>query len=125
MKPWRTLTLAAVIAICAAAGAGLAQTPVDAKPAAIWYTEEFIVSSKIVGRDFLIQVAGPIRPQAGKAPVIYLLDGNGLFGEVADMVLSDGYFGDFSAAYVVGLSVARRRPMALVTQPRSPSCSST
>jgi hypothetical protein len=35
---------------------------------------------------------------------VYLLDGNALFGEIADMVLSDGYCGDTAAAYVVGIA---------------------
>ena len=38
-----------------------------------------------------------------QAPVIYLLDGNALFGEVADMVITNGYFGDTAPAYVVGI----------------------
>jgi hypothetical protein len=63
----------------------------------------FTVHSKSLERDFLIQVARPSKPLAGKVPAIYLLDGNSLFGEVADMVTSYGYFGDTAPAYVVGI----------------------
>ncbi len=80
-----------------------AQKAVTATPATIWYSEQFIHHSNLVGRDFLIQVARPARPQPSKAAVIYLLDGNSLFGEVADMVTSYGYFGDSAPAYVVGI----------------------
>jgi predicted alpha/beta superfamily hydrolase len=103
MKPSCSLALAAVIATCGAAFESFGQAAVAAKPATIWYSEQFIVHSKNVGRDFLIQIARPIRPQVTKSPVVYLLDGNGLFGEVADMVLTNGYFGDNAAAYVVGI----------------------
>jgi predicted alpha/beta superfamily hydrolase len=35
-------------------------------------------------------VAKPVKAQTGKAPVVYLLDGNSLFGMVADLETSDG-----------------------------------
>lgn len=72
-------------------------------PAAIWYTEEFTVHSQAVGQDFLIQVSKPVRPQTGKVPVVYLLDGNSLFGIAANMAQSYGYYGDTAAAYIVGI----------------------
>jgi predicted alpha/beta superfamily hydrolase len=100
IKPLRSLAIAAVVATCGAPPAGFAQA---AKPATIWYSEQFIVHSKNVGRDLLIEIARPIRPHAGKFPAIYLLDGNSLFGEVADMVVTNGYFGDTADAYVVGI----------------------
>jgi uncharacterized protein len=103
MKPSCSLALAAALATFGGASSTFAQAASDAKPATIWYAEEFTVHSRNVGRDFLIQVARPVRPVVGKAPVVYLLDGNALFGEVADMVISNGYFGDTSPAYVVGI----------------------
>ena len=80
----------------------VAQKASPAQPAEIWYTEQFTVHSESLGRDFLIQVAKPVKPQSGKVPVLYLLDGNNLFGEVADLVIANGYFGP-TAAYVVGI----------------------
>jgi predicted alpha/beta superfamily hydrolase len=103
MKLSCSLTLTAVIATFGGAATGFAQAVGVAKSATIWYSEQFKVHSKIVGRDFLIQIARPVRPLVGKAPVIYLLDGNALFGEVADMVITNGYFGDTAPAYVVGI----------------------
>lgn len=94
---------AAMLSVFCVASSAVAQTVTPPKPAGIWYTEEFTVHSKIVGRDFLIQVAKPAKTQAGTVPVIYVLDGNNMFGEVADMVTSSGYFGDGAPAYVVGI----------------------
>lgn len=96
-----------ILFVFAATGAALtssstcfAQKAVTSAPATIWYSEQFILHSNFVGRDFLIQVAKPARPQAGKVPVFYLLDGNSLFGEVADMATSYGYFGDAASVGV-------------------------
>ena len=47
-------------------------------------------------------MAKPVKPQSGKVPVIYLLDGSSLFGEVAGLAEASGYFGP-TAAYVVGI----------------------
>jgi ferri-bacillibactin esterase len=92
-----------LIAAMSRASASSAQTAPTSKPATLWYSEEFTVHSKIVGRDFLIQVAKPVKPQAAKVPVIYTLDGNTLFSEVAGMATSYGYFNDSAPAYVVGI----------------------
>lgn len=44
---------------------------------------QFVLRSKAAGRDFLIQVSAPTgRPAKGRAPVIYVLDGNALFRPV-------------------------------------------
>jgi hypothetical protein len=83
---------------------GLAQSASSVGPATVWYSEQFTMHSKAVGRDFLIQVAKPVKPQAGKVPVIYLLDGTALFGEAADIVIANGNFGDAAPAYLVGIS---------------------
>jgi uncharacterized protein len=80
-----------------------AQDATDAKPATIWYSEQFIVHSKSLERDFLIQVAKPLKPQASKVPVIYVLDGNSLFPAVASMMQGYGGFGHSAPAYVVGI----------------------
>jgi predicted alpha/beta superfamily hydrolase len=95
--------LAAVVGAICGVSTSFAQTATARKPATIWYSEEFTVHSKAVGRDFLIQVARPAKPLAGRVAVIYVLDGNSLFGEVADMMTGYGYFGDTAPAYVVGI----------------------
>ena len=97
--------LFAVVAVAVTlrgACSSVAQEATPAKPAEIWYTEQFTVHSQSLGRDFLIQVAKPVKPQSGKVPVTYLLDGNSLFGEVAGLAEASGYFGP-TAAYVVGI----------------------
>jgi predicted alpha/beta superfamily hydrolase len=98
-----SFALAVAIAAFCRVSVTPAQVATPAKPATIWYSEQFTIHSKAVGRDFLIQVAKPVKPQMGKVPVIYLLDGNSLFGEVADMATGYGYFGDTAPAYVVGI----------------------
>lgn len=79
-----------------------AQSANTAKPATIWYTEQFTMHSKYAGRDFLIQIAKPVR-SAGKEPVVYVLDGNPLFGEIADIAIDDASDGDIAPAYIVGI----------------------
>jgi predicted alpha/beta superfamily hydrolase len=103
MKPSCSFPLAAIVAIFVGPLTCFAQESTASKPATIWYSEQFTLHSNAVGRDFLIQVARPVKPQTGKVPVVYVLDGNTLFGEVADMVTSFGYFGDTAPAYVVGI----------------------
>jgi len=80
-----------------------AQDAPDTKPATIWYSEQFIFHSKSLQRDFLIQVAKPLKPQTSKVPVIYILDGTSLFPPVAYMMQAYGGFGDSAPAYVVGI----------------------
>lgn len=71
--------------------------------AQIWSTDQFVMHSDIVGRDFLIQVGKPLLPQAGRSPAVYVLDGNSTFGMVADMLADDGSHGDTTPAYVIGV----------------------
>jgi hypothetical protein len=109
MRLFHAFALTVVTAVLCGVLPSFAQDAIAAKPlATIWYTEQFTVHSRAVGRDFLIQVARPVKPQAGKAPVIYLLDGNGLFGEAAEVVTNFGYFGDTAPAYVVGIGYPTR-----------------
>jgi hypothetical protein len=108
IRLFRPFAFAVVSATLCGVLPSFAQEANAAKPATIWYAEQFTVHSRAVGRDFLIQVARPVRPQAGKVPVIYVLDGNSLFGEAADMVTSYGYFGDTASAYVVGIGYPTR-----------------
>ncbi len=86
IRRFSPFTLAAMVSVLVAAMSNAppaaAQTATITKPATLWYTEEFTVHSKIVGRDFLIQFAKPVKSQEAKVPVIYALDGNTLFSEV-------------------------------------------
>jgi uncharacterized protein len=86
----------------------LAPALADPRPqnpaAAIWYSEQFIVHSRFVGRDFLIQVARPHKPPSAKVPAIYVLDGDTRFGEVADMAGEFADTGDITPAYVIGIA---------------------
>jgi predicted alpha/beta superfamily hydrolase len=101
--PGYPVALAVIIAASCGTSTNFGQKPTAAKAATIWYSEQFTIYSKAVGRDFLIQVARPVKSSVGKVPVIYVLDGNSLFGEVADMLTGYGYFGDTAPAYVVGI----------------------
>ncbi len=97
---WSTLLVATV------AWAGPAASPAALAPvsnAQIWYTDQFVLSSKIVGRDFLIQVAKPMLPKPGKAPAVYLLDGNEMFGAVAAFESIAGLMHETAPAYVIGI----------------------
>ena len=95
----------AVVVLSAGFGpnSAFAQDATDTKPATIWYSEQFIFHSKSLERDFLIQVAKPLKPQTSKVSVIYVLDGNSLFPAVASMMQGYGGFGHSAPAYVVGI----------------------
>ena len=72
--------------------------------AEIWYTEQFVVHSKIVGRDFLIQVAKPPTLAAGaKAPAVYVMDGNSSFALAAAIMLPSAAGGSIAPAFIVGV----------------------
>jgi predicted alpha/beta superfamily hydrolase len=87
--------------------------PAPGPPAAvqgdqIWSTEQFVMPSKILGRSFLVQVARPVRPPGaaawpGKFPAIYLLDGNEMFGALADDAIISAVNGETAPAYVIGI----------------------
>jgi len=73
------------------------------EPATLWYSEQFTLHSKNVGRDFLIQVARPASPEPGRTPVVFLLDGNTLFPMTASLLGIDGFNGTFETAFVIGI----------------------
>jgi predicted alpha/beta superfamily hydrolase len=99
-----------------------------------WYSEEYLFHSRLLGRDYLIQVAHPPQPVKGKAAAIYLLDGHVLFGTVANVALFGG-MGDLQQAYVIGIDEpsgdmakhgqARDRDYSHVKLPPLPDGSST
>jgi predicted alpha/beta superfamily hydrolase len=107
----RVSLLAAAICLAALAPAltpvALAQTTpaASAKPGAeIWYSEQFTVHSKAVGRDFLIQVARPPSLAAGaRAPAIYLTDGNAAFGLAANIMQASVSSNAMAPAFVVAI----------------------
>jgi predicted alpha/beta superfamily hydrolase len=79
------------------------RSAITTEPATIWYSEQFTLHSKSVGRDFLIQVAKPAKPVAGKTPAVFLLDANTNFGLAQPMVGLDDYGGTFEPAFVVAI----------------------
>ena len=56
MKLSYPVALAVIIAVSCGTSTNFGQKPTDAKAATIWYSEQFTIYSKAVGRDFLIQV---------------------------------------------------------------------
>ena len=64
-----------LLAIMASASAFPTRADPALPGAQIWSTEQFVMRSDIVGRDFLIQVGKPLLPQTVKAPAVYVLDG--------------------------------------------------
>jgi predicted alpha/beta superfamily hydrolase len=79
------------------------RSAIATEPATLWYSEQFTLHSKSVGRDFLIQVARPAKPVAGKTPAVFLLDGNTNFGLAAPMIGLDDFGGTFEPAFVVAI----------------------
>ena len=72
--------------------------------AEIWYTEQFVVHSKTVGRDFLIQVAKPpTLATDAKAPAVYVMDGNSSFALAAAIMLPSAAGGSIAPAFIVGV----------------------
>lgn len=108
------------LAIFAWPAAAPAQAPVVVRqgPAVISGTQEYVLRSSHSGRDFLVQVAAPVRPLAAgeRAAVIYVLDGDYMFGMATDIarnlqivrevapvfVVAIGYPGDVHADWVNG-----------------------
>ena len=82
-----------------------AQPPaIHATAATLWFSEQFVLHSTNVGRDFLIQVSMPERPVPGRTPAVFLLDGNVTFGTAAAMFDAGGMAEAFEPAFVVGIS---------------------
>lgn len=76
---------------------------IHATPATLWRSEQFVLHSTNVGRDFLIQVSMPERAVPGRTPAVFLLDGNISFGTAAAM-FDAGMAEAFEPAFVVGIS---------------------
>jgi uncharacterized protein len=67
-------------------------------------TESHTLHSAIVGDDYHVMVASPrARTPETKFPVVYLLDGNGLFGTAVEMVRMAVSGGDLPRLIIVGI----------------------
>lgn len=80
--------------------------PVAAQPMAraeLWNSEQFVLHSKIVGRDFLIQVAKPFDVVKGKVPAVYITDGNMLFSAAAAVAAANSGSESTGPAYYIGI----------------------
>ncbi len=91
------LILLLVLAFVGFASPAVAQ---PAQRAEVWNSEQFVLRSKIVGRDFLIQVAKPSEPVKGKVPAVYITDGNMLFPAAAAIAASTSSESSGPAYYI-------------------------
>ncbi len=101
-------------------GIALAQPPevVREGPAVIAGTQEYVLRSRHAGREFLVQIAAPVRPltPGERAAIVYVLDGDYMFGMATDVarnlqivrevapvfVVAIGYPGEVHADWVTG-----------------------
>lgn len=77
--------------------------PVPPPRAEIWNSEQFVVRSNILDRDFLIQVAKPFDAVKGKVPAVYITDGNMLFSTAAGIIASSAGKESTAPAYYIGI----------------------
>lgn len=93
----------AVLATTSCPRAGYAGSDQNAA-ATSWYSDQFVIHSKFVGRNFLIQAGRPHVTVSGKTPAIYLLDGDTRFGMVAEMEGEFADNGETAPSFVIGIS---------------------
>lgn len=94
------LILTLLLALCATC------LPAAAQPlprAELWNTEQFVLHSKILDRDFLIQVAKPFDAVKGKVPAVYITDGNMLFSAAAAVAAANSGSESIGPAYYIGI----------------------
>jgi predicted alpha/beta superfamily hydrolase len=88
-------------------GVALAQPPelVREGPAVIAGTQEYVLRSRHAGREFLVQVAAPVRPLAAgeRAAIIYVLDGDYMFGMATDVARNLQIVREVAPVYVVAI----------------------
>jgi predicted alpha/beta superfamily hydrolase len=99
---------------------GLAQEPTAPAKASVqrvelWNSEQFVIHSKILGRDLLIQVVKPLGPAKGKAPAVYLLDGN-LYTSFALNPMVGAFLGEYAPAYFIGVGYTEQSTLHWVRQ---------
>jgi predicted alpha/beta superfamily hydrolase len=71
--------------------------------AELWNSEQFVLHSEIVGRDFLIQVAKPFDEVKEKVPAVYITDGNMLFTAAAAVAAASAGSESTGPAYYIGI----------------------
>lgn len=113
----RIVTVAAALIALSAALPAQAQLRIvsDTKPATMLRTDEIVVRSEAIGRDFIIEVTRPEGEQPGrKYPVVYALDGG--FGVAGSMSRVSTGGGRMEPAFVV--SIGYPNPNARYIGPR-------
>ena len=125
---WRGAVGALMLAICAACSAtsspAIATDSVAARTARL---HQFAVMSQRTGQQYVIQVSEPVDalPAGGKAPVVYVTDGNWYFNMATDTVQRHMIDGGMGPTFVVAISysdpsvenVGARREADLIHKP--------
>ncbi|HSX57207.1 MAG TPA: alpha/beta hydrolase-fold protein [Sphingomonas sp.] len=94
------LILSLLLVFTGLTGSAAAQT---VQRAELWNTEQFVLHSKILERDFLIQVAKPFGEVKGKVPAVYITDGNMLFMAAAAVAAANAGKDSTGPAYYIGI----------------------
>ena len=96
MYAWLCLTCASAVP---------AATPEPPGRAELWNSEQFIVHSDILDRDFLIQVAKPFGERPGKLAAVYVLDGNMLLAAASANATANARKDNevYAPAYFIGI----------------------
>ena len=99
------LFFGAVLAAAAPASAQPVAIMGPAGPAELSRSEQFTVWSKPTGREYRIQIAEPVRPvlPGEKVSVIYVLDGNYMFGMAADVSRNLQIVREMGPTYIVAI----------------------
>jgi predicted alpha/beta superfamily hydrolase len=97
--------LATVLALAAPAMAQPVQIISPSTPATLSRSEQFTVWSKPTGREYRIQIAEPVRPvlPGEKVSVIYVLDGNYMFGMATDVSRNLQIVREMGPTYIVAI----------------------
>lgn len=105
MRNRTSLAAAAALALTPLAGNAQTPTAASAGPATLEATRQFDVSSAINGENYRVQVSIPDAPPPPRGfPVLYVLDGNRLFGSFAGAARNRGQAGEIENAVVVGIA---------------------
>lgn len=92
-----------------------ATAPAPVQRAELWNTEQFVIHSRILGREMLIQVVKPLMPAKGKVPAVYLLDGN-LYTSFALNPMTGAFLGEYAPAYFIGVGYTEQNILHWVRQ---------
>ncbi len=97
--------LLAMALIAAPAAAAAEPAIIRQGPAAISNTQEYVLRSAHAGRDFLVQIAAPVRPlaQGERAAIIYVLDGDYMFGMATDIARNLQIVREVAPVFVVAI----------------------